>query len=265
MPTFIIYTLLLFSILACQDSTKGKEEPDNKNFDISDTVKRSKEHTAKEKRLLDTLLKRTEAYQDIDIYSQNRAKVRLGNLYGYIDRDSFEIIKPQYTSATRFEDSVARVGKAGKYGLIDLVGKEVIPFVYEELGQVKDSMLSMKKGNLYGFLHTKRKKQEIVPPRYEWAGNFIEKRAKVMLKGKWTFIDSKGKEITPLQYDAVRDFREGLAAVWQNYQWGYINPQGKIILKPQYDQALDFTKGKAQVTQQGRTFYINAQGREVGK
>lgn len=265
MRTTLIYFLLFFMLLACQDSKQGKDEPDNKNFDISDIPKHSKTNTENKTPELDTLIKRTEAYQDIDVYSQSRAKVLLNKLYGYIDRDSFEIIKPQYTSATRFEDSLARVGKAGKYGLIDLAGKEIVPFIYDELGQIKDSMLSMKKGNLYGFLHTKRKEKEIVPPRYDWAGNFIEKRAKVMLKGKWTFIDVKGKEITALQYDAVRDFREGLAAVWLNYQWGYINPQGNIVIKPQFEQALDFTKGKAQVTLQGKTFYINAQGKEVGK
>ncbi|TAE15909.1 MAG: WG repeat-containing protein [Bacteroidetes bacterium] len=257
---------LICFLSACQSNNASKNEPDNRNFDVSDTTKRSSKTTQKTS-TQDSLIKRTEAYSDIDTYNQDRAKVRLGKLYGYIDRDSFEIIKPSFEEASRFQDSLAKVRKGDKYGLIDLEGKEIIPFEYDQLGQVKDSMLAAKKGKLYGFLHTKRagKEQEIVPPRYEWAGVFMEKRAKVMLKGKWTFIDEKGKEIVPMQYDGVRDFREGLAAVWVNFQWGYINTAGKMVIPPQFDQALDFEKGKAQVTVKDKKFYINTAGKEVSK
>jgi hypothetical protein len=255
--------LLIILLWNCQHSQTSKDVPDNRNFDISDTITRKK-NAKDDKKITDTLIKRPSDYTDIDIFRQDRAKVRLGKFYGYIDRDSFEIIKPEYEEATRFQDSLAKVRKKGKFGMIDLAGKTIIPFEYDELGQVKDSMLAMKKGELFGFLHTKREEKEIVPPKYKWAGNFSEKRAKVMLKGKWSFIDEKGKEITSLQFDGVRDFKEGLAAVWTNYQWGYINLAGKMVISPQFEQALDFEKGKAQVVLKGRTFYINAQGKEVG-
>ncbi len=259
---FLLSLSFLACLLACEDRPKSKDAPDNRNFDISDTTKKAGRQGA-EAKIADTLIKRTDAYQDIDIFNQDRAKVRFKDLYGYIDRDSFEIIKPQYTSATRFEDSLARVGKAGKYGVIDWAGKEIVPFEYEELGQIRDSMLAFKKDKLYGFLYLKEPKKPVVEPRYEWAGNFVEKRAKVMRKGKWTFVNTAGKEITPLQYDAVRDFKEGLAAVWINYKWGYLNPKGEIVIPPTFDQALDFTKGKAQVMLKDKTFYINSLGKTL--
>jgi hypothetical protein len=116
---------LIYFLSACQSNNSSKNEPDNRNFDVSDTIQRAK-NTPK-KNIQDTLIKRTEAYNDIDTYSQDRAKVRLGKLYGYIDRDSFEIIKPAFEEASRFQDSLAKVRKGNKYGLIDLAGKEIIP------------------------------------------------------------------------------------------------------------------------------------------
>lgn len=67
----------------------------------------------------------------------------------------------------------------------------------------------------------------------------------VKVKGKWGFIDSKGKlKITP-QFDEAYEFSEGMAAIKLKNRWGFIDQSGKITIKPQFENVESFHEGLA--------------------
>ena len=80
--------------------------------------------------------------------------------------------------------------------------------------------------------------------------------AKISLNHKMGFIDKTGKEIVPPKYDDAGVFIEGLAKVKLNGKWGLIDKTGKEIVPPKYDDAGVFIEGLAQVELNGKEFYI---------
>src|SRR5580692_11670283 len=54
------------------------------------------------------------------------------------------------------------------------------------------------------------------------------------------FIDRTGKFIIPPKFDYAAEFVEGMGVVQLNGKYGYINKHGKLVVKPQFDNAFDF-------------------------
>jgi hypothetical protein len=101
--------------------------------------------------------------------------------------------------------------------------------------------------------------KEVIPLKYEWAGDFKEGLARIAINDKAGYIDKKGEEIIPLQYDWTGDFNEGLARVILNDKYGFIDKQGREKISIKYDWVGDFSEGLAATT----TGYINLKGEEV--
>ena len=64
-------------------------------------------------------------YDDIRKYNNDRACVERDGKFGYIDRDTEEVIPLIYDAAKDFSDGVALVCREGKWGCIDVDGNEV--------------------------------------------------------------------------------------------------------------------------------------------
>ena len=60
--------------------------------------------------------------------------------------------------------------------------------------------------------------------------SFSEGLATVKLDGKYGFINTKGKEVIPCKYDYAGEFSEGLAKVGLDGKDGYINTKGKLVI-----------------------------------
>jgi hypothetical protein len=70
---------------------------------------------------------------------------------------------------------------------------------------------------------------------------------RVVVDGKWGFIDRTGALVIPATYDAVEDFSEGLAAVRSQDKFGYIDIHGALKIPFQFDAAHLFVNGLASV------------------
>lgn len=79
----------------------------------------------------------------------------------------------------------------------------------------------------------------------------------IIEKGKYGYIDQKGKVIIKPQFDMAKRFSEGLARVRVGSKWGFIDQTGKIIIRPQFEigdighdnhSSLDFHEGMAAVS-----------------
>ncbi|NDV47902.1 hypothetical protein D0T49_12680 [Paludibacter sp. 221] len=64
-------------------------------------------------------------------------------------------------------------------------------------------------------------------------------------KGKWGYVNEKGKAVIKYKYDEAREFSEGLAAVKHKGLFGYIDETGKVVIPLEYDDATLFSEGVA--------------------
>ena len=63
------------------------------------------------------------SFDETPILAENRILVKKGKLYGYIDEDGNEVIKPQFDKGESFSNGSAQVTKGGKIFKIDILGK----------------------------------------------------------------------------------------------------------------------------------------------
>ncbi len=97
-------------------------------------------------------------------------------------------------------------------------------------------------------------------------GDFKEKRAAVLSKTGWGFIDTKGKTKGKLNYKKVGDFVNNRAIVeTQKGRFGFINLDGKEIFKPKYKAVRNFKNGYALVKKRRKTKMIDSLGSRVSK
>lgn len=86
-------------------------------------------------------------------------------------------------------------------------------------------------------------------------------RYPIVMKGRWGYINSKGKVVIPTQYDWAGPFRDGLGQVKKsNGKIGYIDKEGKLRFQTHFDDAGYFSDGLAYVRVDGKCGYIDTDG-----
>ena len=92
----------------------------------------------------------------------------------------------------------------------------------------------------------------IIPLTFDYVDSFHEGRAKIMIEGKFGFIDKTGKVVIPAIYYDANAFSDGMAAIGirkgNDVIWGYVDENGNETIKPQYTRADKFKNGLATVS-----------------
>ncbi|MDL2224396.1 WG repeat-containing protein [Bacteroidales bacterium OttesenSCG-928-M06] len=118
-----------------------------------------------------------------------------------------------------------------------------------------------KKGK-WGYVNEKGK--AVIKYKYDEAREFSEDLAAVKLKGLSGFIDKSGKVIIPFMYDEINDFSEGLAKVKKNYKFGFVDKTGKEIIPVIYDEIESFSEeGLAKVKKDRKFGFVDKTGKEI--
>ena len=128
-------------------------------------------------------------------------------------------------------------------GYVDKNGYEIIPLKYDEAGNFSDGLAKVRIGGKYGKYSPILDKIEIEDARYG-------------------YINNLGIERIPILYSHANDFSEGLAAVCMHNKWGFINRTGNVVVPLKYDCVHDFKSGFAQVFYNGKKLGINMRGEE---
>jgi WG containing repeat len=96
----------------------------------------------------------------------------------------------------------------------------------------------------YGFKNSSG--QWVIQPKFNYAREFSQGFAPVVISGdwtsgkeKWAFIDIKGRIQFNLSFDEAHSFSDGLASVYINHKYGFINRSGKIVIQPKFSQSWD--------------------------
>ena len=147
----------------------------------------------------------------------------------------YEAIPPQFYSvcSSGFSEGLASVMVDDKWGFIDKDSKEVIPFIYDDdyfsSGYVfSEGLAAIIKGGKRGYID--KEGNEVIPFIYDYAYDFYDGIAAVENEdSKWGFVDQTGAEVIPFIYDKTFPFYEGapFAAAKVGEKWGFIGKDGR--------------------------------------
>ena len=144
--------------------------------------------------------------------------------------------------------------------LIDTKGRRVGDRTYDVMSGVKpvgefadNNMCWINISGKYGYINSKGDIK--IDPTYDHAETFVDGIASVGHGNKQWYITTSGKTIGRYnEYDEVYSFSDGVGAVKKG-KWGFVDDKGREIIEMQYDNVTPFVNGLAMV-QMGATFGI---------
>lgn len=241
----------------------------------------------------------TVVYDQIAVWGEDLMCVRQNGLWGYIDRNFKEKIKPQFEQGSPFKYDMAIVKKGDKYGFINKDGKIIggdSGYRYDAAKLYQDNGLAEvtvgyrtyfidKNGNEQKIVaangdDAKPKSVEIIrdadakkemlvqsnKQKYDFVGDLNEGMRLVRSAGAYGFINQKDDKVTDIVYQEAMDFSGGRAAIKLQDLWGFIDKNGLMVISPKYEQVkAPFKNGEALVKQNGQYFYINLDGNCIDK
>lgn len=218
----------------------------------------------------------------------------------YIDTLGRRLMEPVFQNAMPYRDGVAAIRRYDRWGFIDHTGREVLPTVYEVLSLpdhgvffagddysvalfsretmkpitkqvytinslVRDGRLHVVRDGKHGFLDLQGK--EVIPCRYDEAGDFAQGRAMVRMGDRYGIIDTTGAIILPIEYinRATKGHKyiyyDGLALVERaDGMLGYVDLNGQLAFPYWFPEAYQFSEGLAAVRHGGAWGYIDTKG-----
>ena len=149
-------------------------------------------------------------FDDKDEFEYGMARVKKGNLLGYIDTNYNYIITPQYKDARLYSNGLIKVSNDSLHGYIDQTGKLIIPMKYKDIDSFSDGIAIFREGDKRGYISSENK--IIAPLEYDYAENFQNGLAIVVKNAHalWGVIDKNNKAVIPFKYNNIT--RE-----WQDY------------------------------------------------
>ena len=194
--------------------------------------------------------------------------IKKNGLYGFIDYNGNEIVKPQYEKYCCFRYGLACVKKDDKWGFINKQNETIIPFIYDtpeyefgafdiywgtKINRITDTMFNkhlevlcapVAKDGKYGFINDKN--ETIIPFIYDNAvvfyGNKKNEVFCVKKDDKWGFVDINNNVVLDFEYDAVEgDGNEVSTFIVlkgkkedKEFLHGLVNHRGELIIPCEY-------------------------------
>jgi hypothetical protein len=144
-------------------------------------------------------------YDDIAEFSEGLAIVKKNNLYGAINVNGQEIIKPAFDMMSDFSEGFSVFLKNSKYGFLDKQGFVNISAIYDWVSSFKNGQCRAQYNKLFGVLN--HKGDFIIEPAFDLideAHNGIYLLVKNNLYG---FADSTGCFISEIKYNYQPSFK----------------------------------------------------------
>lgn len=174
--------------------------------------------------------------EDMQEFYHGYSRIKIADLYGFIDTTGTIKIQPKYKYAQRFAGSDDCPLAAVKNGILWIYvrkdGREVIPPPEFE---IKDYLYLIKRGS-----ERKSKETTLILVRKSLPGDKSESES-------WFgYMNQEGQIVIPPVFKKANNFHEGLAAVSQDgKKWGYINSKAEWVIEPKLKSAKNFSGGLA--------------------
>lgn len=230
------------------------------------------------------LLSADSLWESVGDFHYGRAKVRIGDYWGFLDKQGQIIIPASYEQAEDFSGLAAKVQTNGLWGMVDTLGKIILPIKYKQIRQLLNGWILLQDKNVWtlhgregpGFVQVLESANEVTYARDNGQWMLIDKQGKQLEMvsfrpvtylghhrwmyvegGKFGLCNEKGTIVTPATFDQINSFSEGLAAFRQGYDWGYMDISGQVVILPQYGLAWDFKEGLGRVATMKGMYFIN--------
>lgn len=200
-------------------------------------------------------------FDEIEAFSEGIAAVRIGEKWGYINKQGKLIGRIEYDSVLPFSEGSAVVKLRNKYGFIDSNGNRITDIRFDDAVSFSENMAVVKVGNFWGYVAktSDQKGRFTIPAKFVEAKSYSQNLAAVKIPEtqKWGYINKENKTIIPFNFDEADSFTENLAAVRIGNKWGYINQVGNFVIQPQFEAVGTFAEEIAPVKINGKWGYIN--------
>ncbi len=180
------------------------------------------------------------------------------NLWGFINEDGKEMIKPEYEEVAFFSEGLAAVQKNGKYGYVNKSGKTIMQFSYDDAEPFKNNTAIVTKNEKSGLIN--RNGEELIPVIYDNLSDPVEGFYVAVLNGKTGYITKQGDKLTEFAFDFAGDFKDGYAIAGTDDKFGLLNNAGSFIIEQQYDELLFLSNGLLKAKQNGNWGVVNMHG-----
>lgn len=231
-----------------------------------------------------------EKWAAADDFSNGRARVLVGNLFGYIDTSGQLVIQPIYTRGWNFEEGVCIVEYENKLGVIDLQGGTVLKTEYDQIKKsTEKQILLCKKGNTsYAFDFAGKElikmdgtkmtdcNGESISVR-EGKDMFLVKVADATVRtdpyvniiylgeNLWAgridtgyhLLSKDGILMSDKSYTQINKFSDGFAAYSKGDYWGYMDTAGRELTGEIFGLAWDYKEGLARAGFKEGIAFIN--------
>ena len=184
----------------------------------------------------------------------------------WLDRNNkkiWKITRENYNEIELLNKDFFRVKRAGKYGLLTKDDKLTVPCKYDFVSEPSDGYVVVRTGKKWGVIEQSGKIALAPTNRFEKIFAYKEGYAKVLVDGKYGFIDPHGNIYISMQYSDAGYVSNGMIPIKINGKWGFVNTDEKLSVQPYYDQVWPFHKGAAIVYLNGKYNLVNKEGEEL--
>jgi hypothetical protein len=127
-------------------------------------------------------------------FSEGLAAVRVGELWGYVDKNLSFLIAPRFRRASVFSEGMAAVLGVEGYSYIDRSGSVIIAGPFESAREFHEGVAVVYRNKRASYID--RTGRHAVPGVYLHAGRFFHGRANVQFRdGSLAYIDRTGRVV----------------------------------------------------------------------
>ncbi len=150
-------------------------------------------------------------FSEVSSFSDGKAWVNKGELYGYIDTLGRPITLFHFADVSAFQNGYAIVSKdtlGGNFGVINHTGYEICKLTYTRIKHFSKGFAPIQHDTVWGLLDTLGR--EVITPEFDVppiviSANFII----VSKKGRWGVIKISGEVVYDLEFDLIT--KDGVA------------------------------------------------------
>lgn len=187
--------------------------------------------------------------------------IRLNNKDTYIDKKGKQITSELFDTANPFSDGMGRVMINLKTSYINTDGKQISK-VFDWGYDFSAGYACVSSDGYYRFIDKKGNYAFGESAKYSQAKSFCNGLAAVQsMKGKWGYIDTKGKLVIDYQFNGAFNFNGKLAPVRIGDKFGFIDKTGKVVIKAAYDTASEFENGVTGVWKGNKYYCVTSDGK----
>ena len=194
------------------------------------------------------------SYSTITRTLDSMAVVSNKNGQGLLDKDGYEILKPEYDAVTVIRKNIYAVKKDGLWSIINSAGNPVISDKFQNI-EPKGQFVLIRRNMLWGIMSNDGKISK--EPAYDGYNDKLgEGNIAVIRKNRWGVINKEGVETVAPQYERL--WKDDNNQYWLVHQrlWSHIGPDGQITRVVECDEVIEYKDGQVKVKNAGHIYIL---------